>query len=79
MWDETFYGIVLTSATTFYQALITDLVVISPGTRDSGAFQQFPQSQLYQSLGVPGVVSQSVVCRVCRVCLVCLVTGRTAL
>jgi putative ABC transport system permease protein len=45
----------LTSATTFYQALITDLVVISPGTRDSGAFQQFPQSQLYQSLGVPGV------------------------
>jgi putative ABC transport system permease protein len=45
----------LTSATTFYEALITDLVVISPGTRDSGAFQQFPQSQLYQALGVRGV------------------------
>jgi putative ABC transport system permease protein len=45
----------LTSATTFYQALITDLVVISPGTRDSGSFQQFPQSQLFQALGVEGV------------------------
>ena len=45
----------LTSATTFYEALITDLVVISPGTRDSGSFQQFPQSQLFQALGVEGV------------------------
>jgi len=45
----------LTSATTFYEALLTDLVVISPGTRDSGSFQQFPQSQLYQALGIEGV------------------------
>jgi len=45
----------LTSATTFYDALLTDLVVISPGTRDSGSFQQFPQSQLYQALGIEGV------------------------
>lgn len=45
----------LTSATTFYEALETDLVLISPATVDSGNFQQFPQSLLYQALGVKGI------------------------
>lgn len=42
----------LSSATTFYEALDTDLVLISPATLNSGNFQQFPQSQLYNALGV---------------------------
>jgi len=45
----------LSSATTFYEALDTDLVLISPATLNSGNFQQFPQSQLYSALGVEGV------------------------
>lgn len=45
----------LTSATTFYEALNTDLVLISPGTLNSGSFEQFPQSLLFRSLGVGGV------------------------
>jgi putative ABC transport system permease protein len=45
----------LNSATTFYEALDSDLVLISPGTLNSGNFQQFPQSQLYNALGVEGV------------------------
>ncbi|MGA1645210.1 MAG: ABC transporter permease, partial [bacterium] len=45
----------LTSATTFYQALNADLVLISRGTLNSGSFEQFPQSLLYRSLGVEGV------------------------
>ena len=45
----------LKSATTFYQALETDLVVINPATVNSGSYQQFPQSLLYQALGVEGV------------------------
>ncbi|MFZ9535385.1 MAG: ABC transporter permease DevC [Vulcanococcus sp.] len=47
----------LSSATTFYEALDTDLVLISPGTLNSGNFQQFPQSQLYNALGVEGVAT----------------------
>ena len=45
----------LNSATTFYEALDTDLVLISPGTLNSGNFQQFPESLLYNALGVEGV------------------------
>ena len=45
----------LSSATTFYEALDTDLALISPATLNSGNFQQFPQSQLYNALGVEGV------------------------
>ena len=45
----------LSSATTFYEALNADLVLISPGTLNSGSFQQFPQSLLYNTLGVEGV------------------------
>lgn len=45
----------LTSATTFYEALNADLVLISRGTLNSGSFEQFPQSLLYRSLGVEGV------------------------
>ncbi|MEY2645266.1 MAG: transporter permease component [Cyanobacteriota bacterium] len=45
----------LSSATTFYEALNTDLILISPGTLNSGNFQQFPQSLLYTALGVEGV------------------------
>ena len=45
----------LTSATTFYQALDADLFLISPGTLNSGSFQQFPQSLLYRAPGVAGV------------------------
>ena len=45
----------LTSSTTFYEALDADLVLISPGTLNSGAFEQFPQSLLYNALGVDGV------------------------
>jgi putative ABC transport system permease protein len=45
----------LTSATTFYEALNADLVLISPGTLNSGSFEQFPQSLLFRSLGVGGV------------------------
>lgn len=45
----------LTSATTFYQALDADLFLISPGTLNSGSFQQFPQSLLYRAPGVDGV------------------------
>ncbi len=45
----------LDSATTFYEALDADLVLVSPGTLNSGNFLQFPQSLLYQGLGVPGV------------------------
>ena len=45
----------LKSATTFYQALETDLVLINPATVNSGSYQQFPQSLLYQALGVEGV------------------------
>lgn len=45
----------LTSATTFYQALDADLFLISPGTLNSGSFQQFPQSLLYQAPGIDGV------------------------
>jgi putative ABC transport system permease protein len=45
----------LTSATTFYQALDADLFLISPGTLNSGSFQQFPQSLLYRAPGINGV------------------------
>ena len=45
----------LSSATTFYETLNADLVLISPGTLNSGNFQQFPQSLLYNCLGVEGV------------------------
>ena len=45
----------LKSATTFYEALETDLVLINPATVNSGSYQQFPQSLLYQALGVEGV------------------------
>lgn len=45
----------LTSATTFYEALDADLVLISPATLNSGNFQQFPQSLLFKSLGTTGV------------------------
>lgn len=45
----------LNSATTFYEAINGDLVLISPGTLNSGNFQQFPQSLLYNALGVEGV------------------------
>lgn len=45
----------LNSATTFYEALDADLILISPGTLNSGNFQQFPQSLLYNALGVQGV------------------------
>jgi putative ABC transport system permease protein len=45
----------LNSATTFYEALNTDLVLISPGTLNSGNFQQFPESLLFNALGVEGV------------------------
>lgn len=45
----------LKSATTFYQALETDLVLINPATVNSGSYQQFPQSLLYQALGVEGI------------------------
>ena len=36
----------LRSATTFYQALETDLILINPATVNSGSYQQFPQSLL---------------------------------
>jgi putative ABC transport system permease protein len=45
----------LNSATTFYEALNADLILISPATLNSGSFSQFPQSLLYQGLGVEGV------------------------
>jgi putative ABC transport system permease protein len=45
----------LTSATTFYEALDADLILISPGTLNSGNFQQFAQSLLFNALGVEGV------------------------
>jgi len=45
----------LSSATTFYEALDADLVLISPATLNSGNFQQFPQSLLFNALGVEGV------------------------
>ena len=45
----------LNSATTFYEALNTDLILISPGTLNSGNFQQFPESLLFNALGVEGV------------------------
>ena len=45
----------LRSATTFYQALETDLILINPATVNSGSYQQFPQSLLYQALGIEGV------------------------
>ena len=45
----------LKSATTFYNALDTDLVLISPATVNSGSYQQFPQSQLFQALGLRGI------------------------
>ena len=45
----------LRSATTFYQALETDLILINPATVNSGSYQQFPQSLLYRALGVEGV------------------------
>ncbi|MCP9803041.1 FtsX-like permease family protein [Cyanobium sp. T1G-Tous] len=45
----------LNSATTFYEAIDGDLILISPGTVNSGSFQQFPQSLLYKALGVEGV------------------------
>lgn len=45
----------LNSATTFYEAIDGDLILISPGTVNSGSFQQFPQSLLYEALGVEGV------------------------
>lgn len=45
----------LTSSTTFYEALKADLVLISPGTLNSGSFEQFPQSLLYNALGVSGI------------------------
>jgi putative ABC transport system permease protein len=45
----------LSSATTFYEALDTDLVLISPATLNSGTYRQFPQSLLYNALGIEGV------------------------
>ena len=45
----------LDSATTFYEALDADLILISPATLNSGNFQQFPQSLLFNALGVEGV------------------------
>lgn len=45
----------LSSATTFYEALDADLILISPGTLNSGNFQQFPQSLLFNALGLEGV------------------------
>ena len=45
----------LKSATKFYNALETDLVLISPATVNSGSYQQFPQSQLAQALGIDGI------------------------
>lgn len=45
----------LRSATTFYQALETDLILINPATVNSGSYQQFPQSLLYRALGIEGV------------------------
>ena len=45
----------LNSTTTFYEAIDGDLILISPGTVNSGSFQQFPQSLLYKALGVEGV------------------------
>jgi len=45
----------LKSATKFYNALETDLVLISPATVNSGSYQQFPQSQLAQALGIEGI------------------------
>lgn len=45
----------LSSATTFYEALDADLILISPATLNSGNFQQFPQSLLFNALGVEGV------------------------
>ena len=45
----------LSSATTFYEALDADLVLISPATLNSGNFQQFPHSLLFKALGTTGV------------------------
>ena len=45
----------LNSATTFYEAIDGDLILISPGTVNSGSFQQFPQSLLYEAVGVEGI------------------------
>jgi len=45
----------LNSATTFYEALNGDLILISPGTVNSGNFRQFPQSLLYRALAIKGV------------------------
>jgi len=45
----------LSSATTFYEALDADLVLISPATLNSGTYRQFPQSLLYNALGIEGV------------------------
>ena len=45
----------LNSATTFYDALDADLILLSPATLNSGNFRQFPQSQLFSALGVEGV------------------------
>ncbi|MEB3234260.1 MAG: ABC transporter permease DevC [Cyanobacteriota bacterium] len=45
----------LSSATTFYEALDADLVLISPATLNSGTYRQFPQSLLYNALGLQGV------------------------
>ena len=39
----------LNSATTFYEALNADLILISPGTLNSGNFQQFPESLLFNA------------------------------
>ncbi len=45
----------LTSATTFYQALISDLVIISPGTRWTVATSSSsPSPSLYRALGIRG-------------------------
>lgn len=45
----------LSSATTFYEALDADLILISPATLNSGTYRQFPQSLLYNALGIEGV------------------------
>jgi putative ABC transport system permease protein len=45
----------LTSATTLYEKLDSDLIIISPATLNSGSFQQFPQSQLARAVGVTNV------------------------
>lgn len=45
----------LSSATTFYEALDADLVLINPATLNSGTYRQFPQSLLFNALGVEGV------------------------